>query len=224
MAETPRYSRLLAVLLLVAPTGEVFAGDAPPFSPPLERDGAALAPDGVHVAYLRGEPEPPRLVIVSLDRPDEIAAADLPEWMNTAAQRPGAARLVWLDARRVLAVSPKNQTCCYDVSGHELGDRTSAPAFDPSDALPPGSDLQQIRTLLEEELPHRSITLLGCDRARQRFLLLATAHPSTTGTPKAGRDSPLLPPADAGRYFVYDQPHDLLYDLGPRQPAGAPMP
>jgi hypothetical protein len=60
---------------------------------------------------------------------------------------------------------------------------------------------EEVQALAEKKLPNRTVVVLGSDMAKERFLLFVSA------------------PSAIGRYFVYDRPNDLLYEIGRAVPA-----
>jgi hypothetical protein len=176
------------------PEGHVEIGDVKSLGAvPDPSTSAVLAPDGAHVAYLMKGKDGLELAVADLDRQELHSAGDIP---YSNGQPIG---LAWLDAGRVVA----------KLSGSELlvfNDRGERVDFDPQGIGPAFSGLagsvaddaseSRVQALAEEKLPDRKVVILGADKARRRYLLIATDQTAT------------------GRFFVYDRSDDLLYEIG----------
>jgi hypothetical protein len=157
---------------------------------------AALAPDGTHVAYLKEENQTLKLVIVDIDRPKRPAVAEIPNFY------PVPTPLKWADAGHVLVPRSATESISFNLAGKrsELAGRktTGLPPADDSRGISTEPSLAEIQALVYGKLPGRMVIVLAADEARRRFLLVASGG------------------AGSARYFVFDRPDDLLYEVGRR--------
>ena len=172
--------------------GEIRSLDVVPNAGPSE---AALAPDGTHVAYLKKEDHKLKLVIVEIDRPKRPAVAEVSDFSL------GPAPLRWADAGHILVARSAAGSISFDLAGKRSEpDRKTARISLAGDSADGSSEPSQaeIRALIGEKLPDREVVIVGADNARRRFLLVASGAAGPT------------------RYFVFDRPSDLLYEVGRR--------
>jgi hypothetical protein len=154
-------------------------------------DIPTLAPDGVRVAYLQTDSPVTRIVVVNLDRTDQISYINIGE---IGAEPIG---IFWKTSRKIELRKGASTFAVVDADQKpELPIETS-PQSGPT-ILPP-LDQVAIRALLQRKLPHRSIHIMNWDEDGRRVLLLA-----------AGTN-------DAGRFFVYDRRLDLLFEVARRK-------
>jgi len=154
---------------------------------------AALSPDGVHVAYLTRDKNGLELAIADIDNQEHFSSAEVPGSNGKPVQ------LAWFDAGRVVVRLSSSELLVFSDRGKrvDFDPRTIGPSFDGfSRAVADDAAVIQVRALVEEKLPDRNVVILGTDKARRRYLLIASDR------------------AAAGRFFVYDRPDDLLYELG----------
>ena len=157
---------------------------------------AALAPDGTHVAYLKEENQTLKLVIVDIDWPKRPAVAEISNFY------PVPTPLKWADAGHVLVPRSATESISFNLAGKrsELAGRktTGLPPADDSRGISTEPSLAEIQALVYGKLPGRMVIVLAADEARRRFLLVASGG------------------AGSARYFVFDRPDDLLYEVGRR--------
>jgi hypothetical protein len=184
---------------LPVPEGRVEIGEIKSLGvvPDAELGHAALAPDGAHVAYFRVVHHTLKLAIVDVDRPLP------PAYFGIPGSALGPSPLKWADAGHVLL--PQSPVGPLSFS---LADKRAQPDDKPH-ASSPADDARsiatdplfaEIQTLAEGKLPDRKVVILGTDEARHRFLFLVSGG------------------AGSGRYFVFDRPNDLLFEVGREQP------
>ena len=180
------------------PEGHVAIGEIKSLGvvPESEPGHAALAPDGTHVAYLKEENHKLKLVIVDIDRATRPAVAEISSLYSVPAP------LKWADTGHVLVPRSATESISFNLAG-----RRSEPSGRKSTGHPPADDslesstassLAEIQVLAEEKLPDRKVGVLAADETRHRFLLLVSGG------------------AGPARYFVFDRPDDLLYEVGRR--------
>lgn len=176
------------------PEGHVEIGEIKSLGSLSDPNGTAvLAPDGLHVAYLKKGEGGLELAIADIDRQEFCSAGELPMSNKQPLQ------LAWFDARQVVVKLPSSELLAFDSRGKHIDfdPRNIGPSFSGfSHTTADDTSTNQVLALVEEKLPDRKVTVLGSDKARSRFLLIATDRKSS------------------GRLFVYDQPNDLLYEIG----------
>jgi hypothetical protein len=160
---------------------------------PEPNPSAVLAPDGAHVAYLlRGE-HGMELGIGDIDRQEFHSAGDLSGFNGRSVQ------LEWLDSGRIAIRFNNSELLVFNDQGRrvDFDPRSINPSFaGPIHAIGDDPSAGQVRTLAEGKLPDRKVVVLASDNARHRYLLIASDQ------------------AGVGRFFVYDRPNDLLYEIG----------
>lgn len=172
--------------------GEIKSLDVVPDSGPGD---AALAPDGTHMAYLKREDHKLKLVIVEIDRPKRPAVAEI----SNLAQGPTPLR--WADAGHILVAQSATESISFNLAGKRSEpDRRNASllhagGFQNSSSEPLPAEIQ---ALVREKFPDREVVILGADNARRRLLLLVSGG------------------AGPARFFIFDRPSDLLYEVGRR--------
>jgi hypothetical protein len=154
---------------------------------------AALASDGVNVAYLTKGEKGLELHIADVDRQEVHSTGPLPPSIGLAP------RMSWFDPGRLLIRLPSSEVLAFDCNGRRVD-------FDPRrlDASFAGfarttavdASFVQVQAIAGEKLPDRKVVILESDRDRRRYLLIASDL------------------AGVARFFVYDRPNDLMYDLG----------
>lgn len=166
------------------PAGHVEIGDIRSLDDVTAAAGAALAPDGSRVAYLRSERFHRRLVIVDLDHPGHVAFGDVPNLGAIPTE------FAWSDTGHVGVTLSSNESYTFDAGGHRA-DTWSPPAR--SRANP---DVGKVLPAAAAKFPHRAVVVCGSDQAGDRFLLEVS-----------GGEGP-------ARYYVFDRANDVVVDLG----------
>jgi hypothetical protein len=154
---------------------------------------AALAPDGVHVAYLTKRENGLVLAIADIDRQESNSAGTVPSYNGQPVQ------LTWLDAGRIVVRLPSSDLLVFDDRGKrvDLDPRSVDRSLESFSQAAAGDEAAtQVQALADGKLPGRKVVILGSDEAGHRFLLVASDRAGTE------------------RYFVYDRPNDLLYEVG----------
>jgi hypothetical protein len=181
------------------PKGRVEIGEIKSLGvvPDAELGHAALAPDGDHVAYFRMVRHTLKLVIVDVDQPLPPAFFGIPA--SSLGPRP----LTWADAEHVIVPQSSAGSLSFNLVGKRSQPDGKTHASTPADDARSGAtdpSLAEIQTLADGKLPDRKVVILGADEARHRFLLLVSGGAGST------------------RYFVFDRPNDLLFEVGREQP------
>jgi len=181
------------------PEGRVVVGEVKSLGvvPESEPVHAALAPDGAHVAYLTIENNKRQLIIVDIDRPKRPAVAEIADLTLVPAP------LQWADAGHVLLRQSATEAVSFNLAGKRSEPDVKTTGLAPADhsrAIATEPTLAEIQTLVDEKLPDRKVVILGADESGHRFLLLVSGG------------------AGSARYFVFDRPNDLLYEVGRREP------
>ena len=159
---------------------------------------AVLAPDGGHVAYLTKGDGGLRLTIADIDRQESHPGGEVPDLDGRPVQ------LAWVDGGRIVVRLPSTELLIFNDRGQrvETEARNLVPNFsDSSRAKTDESLVDKVQALVEEKLPNRKVVVLGSDQDGKRYLLSASDQSAF------------------GRYFVYDRPNDLLYEIGRGFPA-----
>jgi hypothetical protein len=179
------------------PEGHVEIGEVKSLDAiPNPNTSAVLSPDGEHVAYLTKGKNGWELTLAGISQPDVYSAGAIPESSG------GLVQLAWLDSGHIVVKLPSSEILAFNCRGKhvEFDPRKIGSSFGGfSRALEDNSSTSQIQAIAQGKLPDRKVVLLASDDSRNRYLLMASD--------KAG----------AGRFFVYDRPTDLLYEIGRSQ-------
>jgi hypothetical protein len=149
-----------------------------------------LAPDGAHVAYLRGTRSSLSLVIVAIDRSRRVSTASVSMLASPLL------RLTWADPSHVILASSVLPPVCFGLDGNvaALGEERPPPsAADRSSAT--AFDRARVESEANDKFPHRKVLVIASGDAGRRILLNVGGG--------AGPD----------RFFVWDLPTDLLYEV-----------
>ncbi len=168
------------------PAGFVRIGQMSSLEFPTASNYAAVAGDGLHMAYVRREGPESALVVVDVDRPDGIVITRIP-----ASEAP--ARVSWSDSAHVRVTLASAESLGFDPKAM-VWSAAPADGSAPSHGAPRTPD--GIKARIEAKFPHRTTAILGSDDAGRRFLLAVSG------------------PRGAVRYFVYDRQDDVLVDVG----------
>jgi hypothetical protein len=171
----------------LVPIGRVIIGEVKSLDTIAPSDGAALAPDGAHVAYLKGDQTTRCLVIVDVDNPEQIAVTKYPSL--------GAVeRIRWTDSRHVVVTLASSQSVTFDLDGRQAGKDNPGTEAGLSDFS--ARVRTEIQTLAERKFPHRTVSIINADGRLRRFLLAISNG------------------EDPVRFYVFDRNDDLLFEVG----------
>jgi len=166
------------------PAGHVEIGEIRSLDDVTAATGAALAPDGSRVAYLRTERFRRRLVIVDLEHPGHLTFGDVPNLGAIPTE------FAWSDDGHVGVTLSSNESYTFDAAGHRT-DAWSPPVRARADP-----DVGKVLAAVAAKFPHRAVVVCGGDQAGDRFLLQIS-----------GGESP-------ARYYVFDRANDVILDVG----------
>jgi hypothetical protein len=176
------------------PEGHVEIGDVRSLETVLDPNSSAvLSPNGARVAYLTKSKNGLDLAIADIDQQEFHSTGDIPNFDGQPVQ------LTWLDAGHVVLRLPSSEQLVFNDQGTrvDFNPQNIDPGFAGfSRAASDDASSSQVQGLVEGKLPDRKVVILGSDKALRRFLLIASEQTA------------------AGRYFVYDRPNDLLYEIG----------
>jgi hypothetical protein len=161
------------------------------FAPP-HAEGAALSPDGRHLAYFRWAGDrKTEVVIVDCEHPSSVSDAVLPQRPRSTAAEQQVLR--WVNASTLAIRTRTGATWSMNVGG-KTAPLDGIPFPPPRLEQPSDHRLvtSQVQSLLNYEFPERGVDIAGWDDAQRRALLLVTS-----------REEP-------GRYFLYDRNLDQL--------------
>jgi hypothetical protein len=153
-------------------------------------DAPALSPDGLRVAYVQWDSPFVRIVVVNLAEPGRT------NYFRLGKSGIDPVTISW---RTPLSIELRRGDA---VVATFMADSTSLPSGQLSESrrpsLPP-LDESKLMPLLQQKLPHRTLSLVNSDDAGTRVLLFAAGA------------------RDGGRFFVYDRTEDLLFEVARRK-------
>jgi hypothetical protein len=165
------------------PEGRVEIGELRSLEFTNASDAASVAPNGERVAYLRTKRGSNGIAVVGVDNPEGVLFAEIPA-------RGSPVRVQWPDAQHVRVTLSSGESVAFDVGAKTWSQSAEGPGQG-AWAAP-----DSVASELAAKFPHRKVTILGGDAARNRYLV-AVARGSS-------------PP----RYYVYDTAADLVIDVG----------
>ena len=167
------------------PVGFVHIGQIRSLEFPVASDAAAVAGDGAHMAYLKREGSESGVVVVDVDRPDGLVVSRIP-----ASEIP--ARVSWDDSTHIRVTLASSEVLAFDINARTWSAAPAEKAAETGNV--PGKD--EIQARAAEKFPHRTVAVLGSDKAGRRYLL------AVSGT------------KGIGRYYMFDSQDDILVDVG----------
>jgi hypothetical protein len=168
------------------PVGFVHIGQIRSLEFPTASDAAAVAGDGAHMAYFVRKGPDSGLVVVDVDRPEGVIVTRIP-----ASETP--ARVVWSDSTHVRVTLASAEALAFDTSARSWSAAPTDTGAAVQGAVPRPDDMQ---ARVEGKFPHRTVAILGSDKAGRRFLLAVSGAKG------------------AARYYIFDSQDEILVDVG----------
>jgi hypothetical protein len=167
------------------PAGFVHIGQVSSLEFPSAADVAAVAGDGAHMAYIKRQGSESRLVVVDVDSPDGLVVTRVPA-------SEGPARVAWDDSTHVRVTLASDEVLSFDIDARSWSAASTEKAPENRDVF----HKDETKARLAEKFPHRTVEVLGSDKAGRRYLLVVSGAKG------------------AARYYMFDSQDDVLVDVG----------